>query len=153
MKQHRCLRACLVPVAALLAAAVMSTAVFAALPEGAQVLNLFGYTGVASLVAAKAGCQVVHVDASKKAIEQASGKAWGLRAARLYDALDADLVKKMNEAGQKKTHTLSVAEKKKFVREVKAMETEWAEKAAKEGLPARELLTALHRSAAKNRPK
>jgi len=34
MKQHRCLRACLVPVAALLAAAVMSTAVFAALPEG-----------------------------------------------------------------------------------------------------------------------
>jgi 23S rRNA (cytosine1962-C5)-methyltransferase len=35
---------------------------------GAQVLNLFGYTGVASLAAAKAGAAVTHVDASKKAI-------------------------------------------------------------------------------------
>lgn len=33
-----------------------------------RVLNLFGYTGVASLVCAKAGAQVTHVDASKKAI-------------------------------------------------------------------------------------
>ncbi|MCF3639207.1 class I SAM-dependent methyltransferase [Rhizobium sp. TRM95111] len=33
-----------------------------------KVLNLFGYTGVASLVAARAGADVTHVDASKKAI-------------------------------------------------------------------------------------
>jgi len=33
-----------------------------------RVLNLFGYTGVASLVCAAAGAQVTHVDASKKAI-------------------------------------------------------------------------------------
>ena len=33
-----------------------------------KVLNLFGYTGIASLVAARAGAQVTHVDASKKAI-------------------------------------------------------------------------------------
>jgi 23S rRNA (cytosine1962-C5)-methyltransferase len=33
-----------------------------------KVLNLFGYTGLASLVAAKAGAEVTHVDASKKAI-------------------------------------------------------------------------------------
>ncbi len=33
-----------------------------------KVLNLFGYTGVASLAAAHAGAQVTHVDASKKAI-------------------------------------------------------------------------------------
>ena len=32
-------------------------------------LNLFGYTGVASLVAAKAGAKVTHVDASKPAID------------------------------------------------------------------------------------
>ena len=31
-------------------------------------LNLFGYTGLASLVAARAGAEVTHVDASKKAI-------------------------------------------------------------------------------------
>jgi 23S rRNA (cytosine1962-C5)-methyltransferase len=35
---------------------------------GARVLNLFGYTGVASLVCAAAGAQVTHVDASKRAI-------------------------------------------------------------------------------------
>ena len=33
-----------------------------------NVLNLFGYTGVASLVAAATGCSVTHVDASKPAV-------------------------------------------------------------------------------------
>lgn len=33
-----------------------------------RALNLFGYTGVASLIAAHAGAEVTHVDASKKAI-------------------------------------------------------------------------------------
>ena len=33
-----------------------------------RVLNLFAYTGAASLLAAKAGAEVTHVDASKKAI-------------------------------------------------------------------------------------
>jgi len=33
-----------------------------------KVLNLFGYTGLASLAAAKAGAQVTHVDASKKVV-------------------------------------------------------------------------------------
>ncbi|HMN85784.1 MAG TPA: class I SAM-dependent methyltransferase [Bauldia sp.] len=33
-----------------------------------KVLNLFGYTGLASLVAAQAGAEVTHIDASKKAI-------------------------------------------------------------------------------------
>ncbi len=36
--------------------------------NGPQVLNLFGYTGLASLVAAASGAEVTHVDASKKAI-------------------------------------------------------------------------------------
>ena len=36
--------------------------------EPAEVLNLFGYTGLASLACAKAGAKVTHVDASKKAI-------------------------------------------------------------------------------------
>jgi 23S rRNA (cytosine1962-C5)-methyltransferase len=33
-----------------------------------KVLNLFGYTGLATLAAAKAGAQVTHIDASKKAV-------------------------------------------------------------------------------------
>ncbi|KAA0968550.1 class I SAM-dependent rRNA methyltransferase [Aureimonas fodinaquatilis] len=36
-----------------------------------RVLNLFGYTGLASLLAARAGAEVTHVDASKKAIQWA----------------------------------------------------------------------------------
>jgi 23S rRNA (cytosine1962-C5)-methyltransferase len=36
-----------------------------------RVLNLFGYTGIASLVCAQAGAAVTHVDASKKAIGHA----------------------------------------------------------------------------------
>jgi 23S rRNA (cytosine1962-C5)-methyltransferase len=36
--------------------------------QPAEVLNLFGYTGLASLAAARAGAKVTHVDASKKAI-------------------------------------------------------------------------------------
>jgi 23S rRNA (cytosine1962-C5)-methyltransferase len=39
-----------------------------ALGRPARILNLFGYTGVASLLAARAGAAVTHVDASKKAI-------------------------------------------------------------------------------------
>jgi 23S rRNA (cytosine1962-C5)-methyltransferase len=35
------------------------------------VLNLFGYTGLATLAAAQAGAQVTHVDASKKSIAMA----------------------------------------------------------------------------------
>lgn len=36
-----------------------------------HILNLFGYTGLASLTAAQAGARVTHVDASKKAIQWA----------------------------------------------------------------------------------
>lgn len=41
--------------------------------EPRKLLNLFGYTGAASLAAARAGWQVTHVDASKPAV------AWGKR--------------------------------------------------------------------------
>ena len=37
----------------------------------ARVLNLFGYTGLATLAAAQAGAEVTHVDASKRAVTQA----------------------------------------------------------------------------------
>jgi 23S rRNA (cytosine1962-C5)-methyltransferase len=44
-----------------------------------RVLNLFGYTGVASLVCARAGAAVTHVDASKKAV------GWARENAELSD--------------------------------------------------------------------
>ena len=41
--------------------------------DGAEILNLFGYTGVGSLLLSEAGARLVHVDASKKSVE--GGKA------------------------------------------------------------------------------
>jgi 23S rRNA (cytosine1962-C5)-methyltransferase len=50
-----------------------------------RVLNLFGYTGIASLIAARAGAEVTHIDASKKAIGWAreNQSVAGLDAARI----------------------------------------------------------------------
>jgi 23S rRNA (cytosine1962-C5)-methyltransferase len=42
---------------------------------GMKVLNLFGYTGIASIVAAKVGAQVTHVDASKRSNDWAKENA------------------------------------------------------------------------------
>jgi 23S rRNA (cytosine1962-C5)-methyltransferase len=67
--------------------------------ERPRVLNLFAYTGAASLIAARAGADVTHVDASKKAIQwgkenQAASKLqdapirWILDDARKYVARD-----------------------------------------------------------------
>ena len=45
-------------------------------PDMPQVLNLFGYTGVASLVTAQSGAFVTHVDASKQSLDWAYENAW-----------------------------------------------------------------------------
>lgn len=45
------------------------------LRPGDELLNVFGYTGVASLLAAAAGAKVTHVDASKKAVAAARDNA------------------------------------------------------------------------------
>jgi 23S rRNA (cytosine1962-C5)-methyltransferase len=41
----------------------------------AEILNLFGYTGVGSLLLSEAGARLVHVDASKKSVEQGKENA------------------------------------------------------------------------------
>ncbi len=43
--------------------------------ENPQALNLFGYTGVGTLALSSAGAHMVHVDASKKSVEQARANA------------------------------------------------------------------------------
>ncbi len=53
--------------------------------QGASVLNLFGYTGAASLAAAKAGASVTHIDASKTAVE------WARKNAELSGLKDAPI--------------------------------------------------------------
>jgi 23S rRNA (cytosine1962-C5)-methyltransferase len=66
----------------------------AALPRGARepprILNLFAYTGVATMLAAAAGAEVTHVDASRRAIEWAKENqvASGLERAPIRWMLD-----------------------------------------------------------------
>lgn len=75
--------------------------------ENLKLLNLFGYTGVASLLAADAGAQVTHVDASKKAIgwarenQELAGLAdkpirWICEDARKFTAREGRRQKKYN---------------------------------------------------------
>ncbi len=70
-----------------------------------RVLNLFGYTGIISLVAASAGASVTHVDASKVALEWAreNQKASGLEKADIRWILDDALkfVKREARRGNK----------------------------------------------------
>jgi 23S rRNA (cytosine1962-C5)-methyltransferase len=58
--------------------------------ERPRVLNLFAYTGVASLIAARSGAEVTHVDASKRAIQWAkeNQSASGLQEAPLRWIVD-----------------------------------------------------------------
>ncbi len=57
--------------------------------EPPRVLNLFAYTGAASLIAAAAGAHVTHVDASKKAISWAKENQAASKLGRRADPLDA----------------------------------------------------------------
>ena len=59
-----------------------------------RVLNLFGYTGAASLACAHAGWHVTHVDASKPAV------AWGRRNQELSGLADAPIRWILEDAGK-----------------------------------------------------
>lgn len=59
-----------------------------------RILNLFGYTGIASLVAARAGAEVTHVDASKKAV------AWARENQALSGLDDAPIRWIVEDAGR-----------------------------------------------------
>lgn len=86
--------------------------------ETPRVLNLFGYTGAATLLAAAAGAEVTHVDASKKAI------AWGrdnqaaskLDAAKIRWMLDDAAKFVAREVRRGKTYHIILVDPPKFGR-------------------------------------
>jgi len=88
---------------------------------------------------------------AKKAIEEASGKQWGLHAAQIYDQEDEATVAEINKQGKIKIIQLSDADRGKFEKEVASMKRDWVEEMSKKGLPSRELLEAAQGSADKNR--
>jgi TRAP-type C4-dicarboxylate transport system substrate-binding protein len=83
-------------------------------------------------------------DYAKKALDQASGKKWGLRAAKIYDDYAKTSLKSLSDSGKIKVYRLTPEEKKKCLEKVKKMETDWVVKNTAKGIPAQELLDKLH---------
>lgn len=86
--------------------------------ERPRVLNLFAYTGAASLLAAKAGAEVTHVDASKKAIQWAKDNqaASGLSEAPIRWILDDAAKFVAREVRRGKTYHVILVDPPKFGR-------------------------------------
>lgn len=86
--------------------------------ERPRVLNLFAYTGAASLLAAAAGAEVTHVDASKKAIAWAreNQAASGLDAAPIRWILDDAAKFVAREVRRGKTYHVILVDPPKFGR-------------------------------------
>jgi len=86
--------------------------------EAPRVLNLFGYTGAASLLAAQAGAEVTHVDASKKAIQWAKENqaASGLEEAPVRWILDDATKFAAREVRRGRTYHIILIDPPKFGR-------------------------------------
>ena len=83
-----------------------------------RVLNLFGYTGLATLAAAEAGAQVTHVDASKKSISWAreNQNLSGLDGKPIRWIIDDALKFVQREARRKSTYDGLILDPPKFGR-------------------------------------
>lgn len=86
--------------------------------ERPRVLNLFAYTGAASLLAARAGAEVTHVDASKKAIQWAKENqtASGLASAPIRWIVDDAAKFVAREVRRGKTYHVILIDPPKFGR-------------------------------------
>jgi TRAP-type C4-dicarboxylate transport system substrate-binding protein len=90
-------------------------------------------------------------DSAKRAMDQASGKQWGLHAAQVYDNHDDNTIKKNNELGKIKVYRLPMSEKKRFMERVEGMDSDWVRELSKKGLPAKGILEAVLVSAKRYR--
>jgi len=88
---------------------------------------------------------------ARKAIDEASGRQWGLHAAQVYDQEDQEVVDKIKQGSKIKLIELSDGEKQAFVKHLAVMKTDWVKEMAKKGLPGKELLDAAHASAERNK--
>ena len=86
--------------------------------ETPRVLNLFGYTGAASLLAAKTGADLTHVDASKKAISwgKENQTASKLDAAKIRWIVDDAAKFVAREVRRGKTYNMILVDPPKFGR-------------------------------------
>ena len=88
---------------------------------------------------------------AKNAIDQASGRQWGLHAAGVYDNHDTNTVNQNKESKKIEIYRPSTSEMDGFKEAVTVMESNWVSEMAKKGFPAKAILQAVHASAKRNR--
>jgi TRAP-type C4-dicarboxylate transport system substrate-binding protein len=88
-------------------------------------------------------------DFAKKAIDEASGKQWGMHAGKVYDEHDGNTLKEIKKRGKIKVYNLPGAEKQKVANRVKSLEAEWIAATSKKGVPAEQILADVKKSAQK----
>lgn len=88
---------------------------------------------------------------AKKAIDEASGRQWGLHASKIYDVHDINTIKANDKNKKITVYKFPEAELQKFKDKVKVMEFDWIKAMTKKGLPAAEIMQAVHDSAKKHK--
>jgi TRAP-type C4-dicarboxylate transport system substrate-binding protein len=88
-------------------------------------------------------------DFAKKAIDEASGKQWGMHAAKVYDDHDGNTLKEIQKRGKIKVYKLPGAEKQKVISTVKPLEGQWIAETSKKGVAAEKILADVKKSAQK----
>lgn len=86
-------------------------------------------------------------DFAKKAIDEASGKQWGMHAAKVYDDHDGNTLKEILKQGKIEVYKLPEAEKQKIAGMVKPLEAEWIAETSKQGVAADQVLADVKKSA------
>lgn len=87
--------------------------------------------------------------AAKQAIDNAGGKSWGLHATGVYDDYSRETVNQLRTSGNVKIHDMAPDERKKIRNQLAGMESDWIRQNSEKGIPAREMMDAIHRASAK----
>lgn len=90
-------------------------------------------------------------EVGKRAIEQASGRNWGLHVAEVYDQADLDALEQMKRTGKIQLSKLPEAEKAKVSELLKSMHGEWVESVSKKGIKGESILDAMKAAAKSTR--
>lgn len=82
-------------------------------------------------------------DYAKEAIDLASGRAWGLHAADVYDQHDTNTVMEINKRGKIQVYRLPPSELAKFKQKLAVMQSNWVAEWSKKGIPAQRIMSAV----------
>lgn len=107
-------------------------------------VNLYG-TYMIMIMNKKAFASLPEI--GKKAIEEASGKQWGLHVARTYDQADVEALEQMKSTGKIQLSKMPDSEKAKISEMLKGMAAEWVDTVSKKGIQGQAILDAVKAAA------